>query len=577
MIFRQPLTFRQRISASFGLLIAFFAVNATIAITAIYSIHNRLEVTAAIEALSGTISRTGEYRLLFNADGSRLAEQNVFALISEADRQLAGLRNDAHGSKGLETIAAGLASLKEAFQRSVILAGQHDAVENRFMQLNQTITARIESFDGRDRAVSQSLTRIMARLLTHQRHFHNAFHENTTIRPQQPDDVRTLLKSIETAAGDSGRPSAYRIRLFRIARDIRVYADTLDQHLALLAATRTSYRETHATAGQLRQACEAVRGDITRRNNREVHLLLILLLLTSAASVVAAVFLARVLIRKITDPIIGLTDITRLVTGGDLRVRAPLTAADEIGELGSCINRMLDSIQQMEREIIERMQRINTLAQELALTEGKERSRIAGELHDQVGPSLLACMIKLHTLRGNHDTAEKQRVIQEIEEILDASIQELRSLTFQLRPPLLETEGLGSALTWLSGQFRERHGLQVDMTGNADDYALDYETRATIFQIIRELLLNAAKHAGTDRVEVIFSCDSGALHIDVTDQGNGFDPAALAAHGETASGFGMFNVRNKVDFLGGTLEVRSQPGAGTRIAITIPWQQRETP
>ena len=214
--------------------------------------------------------------------------------------------------------------------------------------------------------------------------------------------------------------------------------------------------------------------------------------------------------------------------------------------------------------------RVNALAQDLALAEQRERYRIAEELHDQVGPNLLFCSMKLSSLHSMlpDDTVNDQ--IEPIEQMIGSCIQDLRSLTFQLRPPILSTAGLVPALKWLASEIQEKYGIDIVITGASAHHQMNIDTRATLFQTVRELLLNVIKHAGTQRASITVEHNAEAIIVKVKDDGIGFDPAVKLIPKSEIQGFGMFNIGQKIVHLGGTIEFDSKPGLGTLVTITVP-------
>ncbi|HJL18490.1 MAG TPA: ATP-binding protein, partial [Sandaracinaceae bacterium LLY-WYZ-13_1] len=148
------------------------------------------------------------------------------------------------------------------------------------------------------------------------------------------------------------------------------------------------------------------------------------------------------------------------------------------------------------------------------------------------------------------------------------TLEETRGLMFELSPPILEQEGLGDALEWLRRQMAELHGLEVTLERDADAPIPDEDRRLLLFQIVRELLFNVRKHAGTRRATVWLGAADGAVTIDVRDAGRGFDPRTLDR--TDATGLGLVSIRERLRQIGGTLDVRSAPGEGARIVVSAP-------
>ncbi|WP_224982737.1 PAS domain-containing sensor histidine kinase [Geomonas agri] len=223
-----------------------------------------------------------------------------------------------------------------------------------------------------------------------------------------------------------------------------------------------------------------------------------------------------------------------------------------------------------EDQILEHQKKMEALTQELSLTEERERERIAGELHDQVGQHLILVKLKLQWLANELTSKRDITLAEEIDKLLSQSIQDIRSLTFQLRPPILANAGLGAAIKWLAEELRENYGLNFELVDDHSPLALRYEVRASIFQAVREILLNVVKHAHCSLARIRLSSDEGRMQIEVTDNGTGFDPAEVAAKKSRTGGFGLFNVRKKIEYLGGELRIETELGVGTRVVVAVP-------
>ncbi|MBU5612688.1 PAS domain-containing sensor histidine kinase [Geomonas azotofigens] len=223
-----------------------------------------------------------------------------------------------------------------------------------------------------------------------------------------------------------------------------------------------------------------------------------------------------------------------------------------------------------EDQILEHQKKMEALTQELSLTEERERERIAGELHDQVGQHLILVKLKLQWLANELASEKEIAVAEEIDKLLSQSIQDIRSLTFQLRPPILANAGLGAAIKWLAEELRETHGLDFELVDNHTPLSLRYEVRSSIFQAVREILLNVVKHSRCSLARIRLSGDGGRMLIEISDNGTGFDPVEAARKKSRTGGFGLFNVRKKIEYLGGEFRIETEPGAGTRVVVLVP-------
>ena len=229
----------------------------------------------------------------------------------------------------------------------------------------------------------------------------------------------------------------------------------------------------------------------------------------------------------------------------------------------------------LEQTVARRTAELRSVALELLVSETQERRAIAGELHDDLGQNLAIVKLKLSAMElpaanqgGDWQRCHQQ--LQEVEAIIDRSSRSLRSLSTQLSPPVLSQSGLGSALEWLSDEVERNYGLIVHL--NLGEIApLDETTGNTLFRIVRELLINISKHARVGEANVLMSthADSGSLVITVTDDGVGFD-VAQAQKPSRKNSYGLFSIQQRISFIGGTLEIDSQPGSGTAVTLTLP-------
>lgn len=224
---------------------------------------------------------------------------------------------------------------------------------------------------------------------------------------------------------------------------------------------------------------------------------------------------------------------------------------------------------QAEEALQRYQEKLYSMAMELSLAEERERRRIASELHDQVGQSLLLSRIKLGMLQSSLLPGEDAALLGDIRGLLDQSIQDIRSLTFQLTPPLLASAGLEAALEWLGRQLEKDYDLRVDFFDDGQLKPLTEEIRSALYQAVRELLINAAKHAQTKEVTLAIAREGATLKVTVKDHGVGFNLSPAGPKGP-GNGFGLFNICQRIEYLGGELTVASQPGTGTIATIQAP-------
>jgi PAS domain S-box-containing protein len=223
-----------------------------------------------------------------------------------------------------------------------------------------------------------------------------------------------------------------------------------------------------------------------------------------------------------------------------------------------------------EAKLLAYQEQLRALTSELTLIEEKERRRIASELHDQIGQNLALCKLKVAALEKNLGDDAMKSELAMVRRLLECSIQDARSLIFDLSPPVLYELGFAAALEWLAERIQEQFRIPVEFESRLRDPELKNDQQVILFQVVRELLVNMGKHSQARQAKVILSQEKPFLKIQVNDDGVGFDASRIFAPKEQNSGFGFFSMRERLNYLGGSLEVKSKPGQGSQIILTVP-------
>lgn len=232
-------------------------------------------------------------------------------------------------------------------------------------------------------------------------------------------------------------------------------------------------------------------------------------------------------------------------------------------------------------ELIQSQERLRALASELSLTEQRERTLLATELHDHLQQMLV--LGKLEIGQGKRFAVGSpacERVMKRVDDILSDSLTYSRTLVAELSPPVLRDHGLAAGLKWLAEYMKKRHEQTVTVSVPEEDLKLPEDQRILLFQSVRELLINASKYAGTGEAAVEMIQSENQVRIEVRDQGAGFDLTADAAAVGTPSGgisskFGLFSIKERMRALGGSCVIESAPGQGTRATLNLPLIQSE--
>ena len=216
-----------------------------------------------------------------------------------------------------------------------------------------------------------------------------------------------------------------------------------------------------------------------------------------------------------------------------------------------------------------RLGKIRELVMQMAQSEQRERQRLARVLHDSMQQLLVSAKFPLKMMRSQTQDQALLGFVHSVEELLDQILGASRSLISDLSPSILYEAGLDAALPWLGRKMKAEHGLHVLTEINAKVPNDRQGVVAMLFQAVRELLLNIVKHAGVDRARVqLDQLDGGEVLIVVEDHGVGFDPDVAQSNLTASTGLGLFGQRERLQYIGGSCEIDSSPGAGTRVTLS---------
>jgi two-component system CheB/CheR fusion protein len=234
------------------------------------------------------------------------------------------------------------------------------------------------------------------------------------------------------------------------------------------------------------------------------------------------------------------------------------------------LNRTLEQ-QVAERTAVaeRRAEDLRRLATQLSQAEHLERQRLAVLLHDNLQQTLVAVKLRLPEL-GETEPDQLPQRLEVIEDLVGECLSVSRSLTQELSPAVLQMGTLGDVVQWLGDWYGERHGLDVTVQVPAQLPQVPEHVRIFLFHSLRELLLNVVKHTERSAACVSVSTDDGHLSVQVEDQGENFDPRLVEDRLKQPEGFGLFNIRERVEALGGRLEVQATPRGGACFCLVVP-------
>ncbi len=266
--------------------------------------------------------------------------------------------------------------------------------------------------------------------------------------------------------------------------------------------------------------------------------------------------------RHITKPIIRLKDATIKLGQGNYNMVLPVESMDEIGMLTESFNIMSRQIREKTSEL--QRERFGSMRSVID-GEEMERQRLSRELHDGIGQLLIAIKLRLEGLLYQ-DGKDIKNSIQELKKYFDQIIDEVRRISNNLMPSVLEAFGLAIAFRNLFTDTEELSGLRIHFEAKGDFDNLDKKVKTYIYRLTQEALSNIVKHAEAREVWVNLNREGELLSLMIRDDGKGFSPENAGK----AGGNGIHNMRERVSLLDGRIEIRSEARQGTTIKVTIP-------
>lgn len=201
------------------------------------------------------------------------------------------------------------------------------------------------------------------------------------------------------------------------------------------------------------------------------------------------------------------------------------------------------------------------------------RTRIAREIHDELGQSLMALNVNaywlLHQL-PEEDTRLRAKA-QEMIDIIGATVKAIRRISSELRPSMLDELGLEEAIRWYVERFVERTGIDCRLDVELGDLEIEGEQATAVYRILQEAFTNISRHSDADGIELGVWVVDNCLEMEIRDNGRGMDRNEV----EMSRSFGLMGMRERAAALGGRLDIESEPGKGTRLRLSLPLEPEQ--
>ena len=231
------------------------------------------------------------------------------------------------------------------------------------------------------------------------------------------------------------------------------------------------------------------------------------------------------------------------------------------------VNQDITDRKRAEEELESSRQELRALAARIEEARESERTGIARELHDQVGQALTAIKLDLDRLASTSEmSVAQQALIEGMAKLVDQTADDVRRISSDLRPGLLDDIGLVSAMEWQLASFQEHSGIRCNLAGDVDEAPLDRARSTALFRVFQELLTNVTRHACASHVEVAIAVHSGELTLTVADDGRGIPTEQIGAR----TSLGIIGMQERLLPLGGELSFAAREPNGTVAMVTIP-------
>jgi signal transduction histidine kinase len=229
-----------------------------------------------------------------------------------------------------------------------------------------------------------------------------------------------------------------------------------------------------------------------------------------------------------------------------------------------------------EEQLRESHEQLRALSIYLQSVREEERTRIAREVHDELGQALTGCKLDLSWISGKLPRSLRPLIdkTRELSAHIDSTIQMVRRISSELRPGVLDHLGLVAALEWQANEFQNRTGIKCDVQASIRDPELETELSTTLFRIFQETLTNIIRHAGATQVQVHLKEENGRINLEVEDNGRGISRAEVS----NSKSMGLLGMRERAALLGGTFHIGRIPRTvGTHVRVSIPSSRPNPP
>ena len=245
---------------------------------------------------------------------------------------------------------------------------------------------------------------------------------------------------------------------------------------------------------------------------------------------------------------------------------------DEVSKANTELKTQIAERKRTEKALRESENELRYLSSQLLTTQERERRRIRRELHDELMQALAVLKLRLRPIEGSlkDDQIPVMLECEHLSQYIDGIIENVRRLTRDLSPSVLEDLGLTASIQWLADNLEKNYKIKTVTDIPPINHLFQQDSQIMIYRIFQEVLTNVGKHAQATRLSVAVKCFDGSVSFSLEDNGKGFDLSQVVAKSASERGLGLVTIDERVRILGGSLDIRSQEGKGTCLSFSIP-------
>jgi len=300
---------------------------------------------------------------------------------------------------------------------------------------------------------------------------------------------------------------------------------------------------------------------------------------TTLVMALVGIIAAYLLAHLVSRPIHSLVQATRKFSEGDYSQRVEIYSNDDVGKLGIAFNEMGESLETKEQEnqlliseVEKKEQLRRSLLKKVMTAQELERKRISRELHDETGQLLSSLMLHLRHIKDSGYGEDFDTNVENMRTLINKTITEVKRMSYQLRPSVLDDMGLISAIERLIKEYRDVLQIEIDLIvhGKQSEQRMLTELEIAIYRILQEALTNIYKYAHAENVSIILTFRQETVQLIIEDDGVGFNLDLHLKSDATDNHLGLHGMRERAELFNGTFEIESQKDMGTTIYVTIP-------